>query len=177
MGLRFLWVVIIFSLSKFLMMAQTNILNNSVLKSDAPVLFNPHSSVKVIENKRIIWVNNMIDSINIISDSEEIEISIPTITDIQDSKMISYRIYQKGKIVFPDGKFIVLVLHSAHGDPEIGDVALAVQKDGFVYINFGHVCGEMVHFVNYSTEIPVSAIDFFKSFISDTDDEKWKKWK
>jgi hypothetical protein len=66
-------------------------------------------------------VRNTVDSL--ISDplSAEIDILEPQVTDLDEFKMISCKFKGNGKLVFEGGEYFLYV-HSAHEDPEIGDV-------------------------------------------------------
>jgi len=151
--------------------------NTSSVKTEPKLLFNPHKSIKIIEKKRNSWIKKSVDSLFVLSVRDSVEISSPKIIDLPDLKMISYRINRLGRIVFPEGDSILIFLHSAHEDMEIGDVSLAIKSDKSIYVNFGHVCGGIIHFMHLSAAIPMKPINFFETFYADTDDAKWMKWK
>lgn len=140
----------------------------------APKYFGPHRSVQVNEEKRRIWIQTVLEKVSEAEFTEKIQYISPVIVDIPDFKQVSYRIHEQGKIRFSNGDEIVIKLHSAHENPEVGDVVIAFAKDGKVYINTGHVCGGMVHIIRHSALIPAGKEEFFDQFFSDTDDEKWK---
>ena len=49
-----------------------------------------------------------------------------------------------------------------------------MTNEGKTYVNYGHICGGLIHFYAISGEIPKSSNDFFTHFLSDTDDLKWQ---
>jgi hypothetical protein len=63
-------------------------------------------------------------------------------------EMIGYHIYHRNIIKFNNNKWIFFIMHSIHDDEmianrkmHIGDIILAIDQDGNIYRNDGHVCG------------------------------------
>ena len=99
---------------------------------------------------------------------EPIRVTVPEFT------MISYRIKGPSGIRCANGDLIYLLPHSSHENPEIGDVCLGFTKNRKIFVNFGHICGGMVHYVSQKGEIPQNASAFFRDFKADTDDMPWQ---
>jgi hypothetical protein len=100
----------------------------------------------------------------------------PSVVDIEGLYLKAYRLNgPEGCIYFPNGDWILMISHSMHDDPAIGDVTLAIDRRQQIFINKGHVCGGIINFyIDAETEI-ISSQDFFKHFMSDCDDCKWNK--
>jgi hypothetical protein len=94
-----------------------------------------------------------------------------------DFKMVSYRVYGVTKIICTNGDWICFQPHSSHDGKNAGDVCVAITGQGSIFVNYGHICGGMVHYINNKGELPSTPADFFSSYISDTDEKHWEKWK
>jgi len=98
---------------------------------------------------------------------------IPHITETDDFYQITYRLEGKGWINFANGAWIYMISSSAHTNPEVGDITLAMDDKKHFYINKSHVCGGIVHFQCRKRIILKSPNDFFNNFESDTDNIPW----
>ena len=138
---------------------------------------NPHISLDFDLKKRNEWILKIADLWSkgqIGSEIEEIE---PSIYDLPDLQKISYRIIGSwGLIKCRDKKTIVIGVHSSHEDPLIGDVSVAFLEDSSIFVNTGHVCGNIIHFMHLSSLIPADTEEFLNNFYSDTDQISWQKW-
>ena len=138
---------------------------------------NPHISLDFDLNKRNEWIIKLADSLSVRNLESDIEVIEPSIYDLPDMQKISYRINGGwGLIKFRDKKTIVIAVHSSHENPLIGDVSVAVLEDNTIFINTGHVCGNIIHFMHLSSSIPADSDEFLKNFYSDTDQISWQKW-
>jgi hypothetical protein len=54
------------------------------------------------------------------------------------------------------------------------DLTLAIDNHGKIYLNEGHICGGIIHFIINDKIAVKAASDFIQHFISDTDDRGWK---
>jgi len=135
-----------------------------------------HKSAMIDTLKQKEWINNktqyMIDSLGFI----EMEDLMPNIFDIPDGQKISYKIFGKGRIRFVNNETILIYTHSSHENPEVGDISIAFTDDNNIFVNYGHICGGIIHFEHYSLILPENPEMFFQNFVSDTDDFKWTKW-
>lgn len=172
----FFLVLLICLLGKVMTVAQTSDKLRSIDQIEKPAFFNPDKPLKVNKEKQNVWIRNTVDSLISTKLDENFDILSHHLTELDEYKMISYRVNKSGKLLFHGGEYCIIYVHSAHEDPEIGDVSVALTMDGIIYINFGHVCGGIIHFVHMSTDIPKKPAEFFDVFSSDTDDEKWNRW-
>ena len=127
----------------------------------------------VDQEKRTKWISKAIDSLMLISESDVPQLAKNELIH-EDFYRVGYRLIEKGMIKFEDGSYIKLMSTSAHAISEIGDITLAVDAQGRVYINQGHICGRIIHFNTHEKGLTLSAATFLKNFTSDTDDEPWQ---
>jgi hypothetical protein len=139
--------------------------------------FSSHNKSLVKSSKQKKWIKSAIKSMKSLHYDSNIEVCQPHIVDIPDYQKISYRIQDCRKVSFLNGDTVLICLHSVHQDPKVGDVSIAMDSKNNVYVNFGHICGGMINFERMSLVPPQNMADFTENFVSDTDDEKWKKWK
>ncbi len=93
--------------------------------------------------------------------------------DLEDNFLMSFRVRGSGFISFEDGDWIYLVSHSEHNSEQVGDLTLAIDNHGEIFINDGHVCGGIINFMTKRKIQVKEASHFFGNFISDTDDRGW----
>ncbi len=139
--------------------------------------FSSHNKSLVKSSKQKKWIKSAIKSMKSLPYESNIEVCQPHIVDIPDYQKISYRIQDCRKVSFLNGDTVLICLHSVHQDPKVGDVSIAMDSKNNVYVNFGHICGGLINFERMSLVPPQNMADFTENFVSDTDDEKWKKWK
>ncbi len=144
-------------------------------KTNKGSFFPPHTAVEVDSMLREQWIKTEVDSLLRTNWNLDLEVVEPSVYDLPDLKKISYRISGSGRINFVHEN-IVILLHSSHSNTKIGDIALAITSSKSVYVNFGHVCGNMIHFMHETADLPQNTLDFFTLFVSDTDQSPWKKW-
>ena len=172
------WIIRVFILFQ---LVSNGVCSQGMLKEQsdeikpAPRYFGPHRSLNINIQKRKLWIQAASEKVSDLENTKILDVISPVLIDIPDFKQLSYRIHKKGKIRFSNGDIIAVHLHSAHEDPEIGDVVVAFANDGAQYLNEGHVCGGMIHMIRQSAIIPSNKEEFFEQFFSDTDDEKWLK--
>ena len=174
MGNRIIRIFSIFLLSNFIASAQGLPQSQSDENKPESRYFGPHHSLKVDKEKRNLWILAASEKNSELGSTQVTKVISPVLIDLPDFHQVSYRIHHQGKIKFSNDEEIVILTHSAHENPEIGDVVMAFANDGSIYINKGHVCGGMIHFISHSLSIPPDKDEFFQHFFSDTDDEKWK---
>lgn len=98
---------------------------------------------------------------------------VPHITETDDYYQITYRLDGKGWINFASGEWIYMISSSAHANPEVGDITLAMDNKKNFYTNNSHVCGGIIHFQCLKKFEIKSPADFFKNFEGDTDNIPW----
>ncbi len=99
---------------------------------------------------------------------------IPHITETDDFYQITYRLEGKGWIKLASGKWIYMISSSAHANPEVGDITLAMDNKKNFYTNKSHVCGGLIHYQCLKKIKIKSPADFFKNFEGDTDNIPWE---
>lgn len=133
-----------------------------------------HGKKGVIDEiKRITWIKDAVDSL-MKKNIDDFPKLVMNELIHEDFYKASYRLIEKGVINFEDGGYIKLMSTSAHSIAEIGDITLALNEDGEVYVNQGHICGGIIHFETRDRGKTQAALDFLNSFQSDTDDEPWQ---
>lgn len=169
-------LLILFAFIPFGINAQSHdFIDSKSTKTSKGIFFSPHVLVEIDSVLRGQWIKTTADSLIQSNSNLVLELVEPSVYDLPDLKKISYRISGAGKINFSNENIIIL-LHSSHSNSKIGDIALAITSDKTVYVNFGHVCGNIIHFMHETTELPQNTLDFFTLFVSDTDQSPWQKW-
>ncbi|WP_295417819.1 hypothetical protein, partial [Sulfurovum sp.] len=93
---------------------------------------------------------------------------------ISDNKKMHYvRVFKKGFLSLGKDQWLYLITvpSQSHVHHEDG-LTLAIDQDGVIYQNHGHVCSGVVRFGSYKV-IPKDSKTFFSTFL---DAEKQKKW-
>jgi hypothetical protein len=154
----------------------TKMFNSKVLfgRSRLKTHFELHGKTKEVNiKKRDIWINETINHLKSMCTTANFEVISKQELIHEDFYQMSFRLIENGKIIFQDGSYLHLVSTSAHTTKDIGDVTLAINKDGDVYINQGHICGGIIHFKTHKKDMSNTAVSFLENFKSDTDDEPW----
>ncbi len=99
----------------------------------------------------------------------------PETMEIDGYFRISYRMTEPGCIRFENGDWIYLVSNSSHFNEKVGDITLAIDNQNRRFINEGHVCAGIIHFIIEEKVEVKSADQFFELFVSDTDSIHWRK--
>jgi hypothetical protein len=74
-------------------------------------------------------------------------------------------------VTFPNGDNLYFLVHSGHENESIGDLSLAIDQQGRLYKNEGHVCGGLIHFYTTEKGSLETADNFIHNMKSDTDDK------
>lgn len=101
-----------------------------------------------------------------------------------NKKVIQYGVMSNsgtGLIEFDNNEWIYIATHSWHLDDKIGDVSVAIDNKGNIYLNEGHVCGG-INFVpskfnvapNEDIPAPASVKEFIDNYVSWIDGKPWK---
>ncbi len=138
--------------------------------------FAQHNETTVNKTIQKKWILETIKDLKKKDSLQFLELTEPKIISNPDNNRISYRIIKKGRIQCSGGDWIYITMHSMHENKEIGDVCIGISNNGETFVNYSHVCGGIVHFIDKSVTIPEDANDFFNRFISDANEQKWVKW-
>ncbi len=120
------------------------------------------------------WIRETVIILKKLSGPADEQIIEKKVTELDGFFQAGYRVQGSGYIRFDNGDWIYLVSNSAHDNEKIGDITLAMDNKRRFYINEGHVCGGIIHFVTNDKIAVRAATDFTEHFISDTDDAGWK---
>ena len=90
-----------------------------------------------------------------------------------NTQALGCRIYDSGFLRLNENEWICIVTHSAHQDPKIGDVILAMDQNGEFHISANHVCGGVAYFHGKSLVAPTNNAQFFAEFEGYAKDGKW----
>jgi hypothetical protein len=132
--------------------------------------------ITVDEHKRNDWIRSAADMLRDTKNSDIDHVLVMNELVHEDYYQASYRLIDKGLIKFEDGSYLKLMSTSTHTHKDIGDITLAVNQQGDVYINQGHICGRIIHFNTNQKELALTSATFLKNFTSDTDDEPWHSY-
>lgn len=144
-----------------------------------------HSTVKRDTLQSRAWIEGFIHERRTQSDwNDSFQLVEAVVNDAPGFERVSYRLHDKVKLHFPDGSKVIVRCHSAHLNGEVGDVVVAMDNEGRVYVNFSHICGGMIRFYDSAVsidgegkvEMPLDSDTFFRKFRCDTDDEGWEFW-
>jgi hypothetical protein len=135
-----------------------------------------HTDLSRIDpEKRKEWINAICQQLQKIK-PETIPGSLPVEQKaFEDYFRLSVRVNKEGLIVLPCKNWIYIISSSAHEDPETGDISLAIDHKKKIFMNEGHVCGGIIHFETDKIRELKTSREFFKHFVSDTDEEGWKR--
>ncbi len=128
----------------------------------------------VSERQQNRWIRNSIRELKKFSPEKCQNPIEPRVIELSDYYRKSFRLAGgEGCILFSNGDWIFMVSNSTHDNPRIGDITLAIDSNGRIYKNEGHVCGGIIHFVNNVKMETDTANCFFDHFKSDTDNMGW----
>lgn len=137
-----------------------------------------HHEQKFDAQKRTEWLTQNIKKLE--NSSVQDTNRMVTMNEYEmENGLISFRvrIIKEAWIDFANGDRIHFICNSSHEDEAVGDVCIAFNQDGKIFVNEGHVCGGMINFVFEGTNSPASAALFFSNFTSDTDNKPWKSYR
>ncbi|HRZ41467.1 MAG TPA: hypothetical protein P5228_02050 [Bacteroidales bacterium] len=166
---RYKWILITGIL--FLCVFKTMIVLAQHIEAEEPA---SHSAV--IPDSADAWIIDMLTQMKTVSriDSERI-VRVENV-DFEGLLMKRYKLVGEGFIVFPDSGWVYLISASSHDQPYVGDITLAMDHTGTFFLNRGHVCGGIIHFVFSGKPEEDTAANFFRLYVSDTDEAPWQAY-
>jgi len=126
------------------------------------------------QKEKETWIREAAIKLNQLSGPADGQIIEKQVTDMEGFYQAGYRLHGSGYISFDNGEWIFLVSNSAHDDARIGDITIAIDNHQRMWINEGHICGGIIHFISGRKEFEEGAGNFFTHYLSDTDDKAWK---
>ncbi|CAN5798282.1 hypothetical protein BH23THE1_BH23THE1_36120 [soil metagenome] len=177
----------LFSVFFFYILWAMNPWNDMVFAQKTPTVFgNPpiYSSHHEINDLHTLsrrarkkWINNKVREMKSATWDKNLEFAEFISISTDDIKLNKVRISACNKLSFDNKDTILICTHSIHENPLIGDVSIALLNRKKVYVNFGHVCGGLIHFESPRIPNPENGAQFFSQYVSDTDELKWEKWR
>lgn len=136
-----------------------------------------HHEQKFDAQKRSDWIINTVTLLENSGDPDMLQKVVVNEYEQEDG-LIAFRVrvIKEAWVVFENGDRIHFVCNSSHDDEAVGDVCVAMDQDGNLFVNEGHVCGGLINFEFKGNKAPASAAIFFKDFKSDTDKKTWKTY-
>ncbi len=125
------------------------------------------------ELKRSQWIETQSNNLKMLMLDSCSVVVHPQVIEIEDYYRISYRFTSPGCIRFDNGDTVFVTFNSSHDDPDTGDITLAVDNHSRLFVNYGHVCGGIIHFVVDQRVDIHSVDDFFRLTVSGTDAMPW----
>jgi hypothetical protein len=136
--------------------------------------FSQHGNLNVvIESVQKRWIDHKIKEFRQLDWDQIAPVSLPEEQSFDGFYQLSYRIQGEGIIHFSDGSWVYLISNSIHDNQEIGDITLAIDSDGKAFVNYGHVCGGLIHFITNKEYSFIDTGIFFEHFLGDADYTPW----
>ena len=133
------------------------------------------STNQVIPDIRRVKIEQMMAELRSFQPAGETPRVEPVIYDSSETRGAGYRILGEGLIDMRTNGWVFIRLKSAHDQPAVGDVMLAIDHQGLIYENSDHVCGQVAHFESVEKMAASDPEDFFARFHSDISHQKWIK--
>jgi hypothetical protein len=131
-----------------------------------------NSEVDVAIQKK--WIENTIKELTNNDSLSSFELTHATINSNPGYERTTFRI--KGETRIQCGNdWIYFKPHSAHENELVGDLCIAITNGNKIFVNYEHICGGIIHFIKKNDTLPKNAIEFFKTFVSDTNGKEWKE--
>ncbi len=133
-----------------------------------------HGSTNINETARQHWIDQASEYLGTIKPGPDTREE--TIYDLRhfERNQLTCKLYSDMIIRINENDWVYFVLHSAHGDSTIGDIILAIDQNGRIYRNDGHVCGGTAYVISDDLVKPVSSGDFLERFYSkDPSKSRW----
>lgn len=125
-----------------------------------------HISTNINENIRKQWIREASAFLKTVKpEPPAMEIAVFDLTHFEKNQLkCSIRMHTYLRI--NDRDWIYFIVQSAHSNPDVGDVILAIDQDGVIYSCEAHVCSGSTSVRSDDLIQPVSSEDFFARFHS-----------
>ena len=127
------------------------------------------------ENTRKVWIDSVLNTFDKKQVHEDIKPIKLKSRQVGDVILLSCKVKGEGILNLNAKEWIYFISNSNHNNPGVGDITIAIDRKGKAYFNEGHVCGGIINFITKEIRELNQPKEFFKYFVSDTDDEIWKK--
>jgi hypothetical protein len=148
-------------------------LNHTLCAQECPTLSksNTPSSLN-LNTERSSYIQKSVNLLKVRSQGGCVNPSSPKHIIVEEGDVYSYRLFEGTNCVsFPNGESMYFLIHSGHEQESIGDLTLAIDIQGRLYLNEGHVCGGLIHFYSNEKGSLETVNNFIHSMKSDTDDK------
>jgi hypothetical protein len=134
-----------------------------------------HTASQVSIPKRNQWIKEKSAMLKKFKPNAVIAKAVISENEVTNGINLSVDINDKGYLVTKDSGWIYFITHSAHNNPKVGDITLAIDNSKNIFINEGHVCGGYASFRALNFKEVNSVSDFFQYFNSEEKNGQWKK--
>jgi hypothetical protein len=143
----------------------------------AAILFaqEKHTALQVSIPKRNQWIKEQSAMLKKFKPTAATEKAVINENEVTNGINLSVDINYKGYLVTKDSGWIYFITHSAHNNPKVGDITLAIDNSKNIFMNEGHVCGGYVSFRALNFKEINSVSDFFQYFNCGDKNGEWKK--
>lgn len=118
------------------------------------------------------WINNAVGLLKTKSPADSSIYLHRQVFEQDGYSKISYTLdSEDGYITFPKGEWLYMLVHSEQSSEAIGDITLAIDHRGKLYINKGHVRRGVISFFTDVVARITSVADFIRYCKADTNDE------
>lgn len=130
------------------------------------------------EAKRLEWIDKSIEYLAKVSNDEQLPIAAFNAYELEGGATVQrLRVMKEARVEFANGDRISFISNSSHDDEQVGDICVAMDHQGKIFFNEGHVCGGLINFENNASVAPKSSAEFFRNFKSGTDNKPWKAYR
>jgi hypothetical protein len=137
-------------------------------------LVGQHNDVSLINKEaRKLWKDSTVVILKNFHPDKAQEPTSVEVKEFDNSRILSVRVTGNAFIPMDRGKWVYIVSVSSHDSPETGDLSLAIDHRGNIWLNEGHVCGGIIHFETNRLKSLSNSRQFFRYFVSDTDSSPW----
>ena len=123
-----------------------------------------HTASQVSIPKRNQWIKEKSAMLKKFKPNAVIAKAVISENEVTNGINLSVDINDKGYLVTKDSGWIYFITHSAHNNPKVGDITLAIDNSKNIFINEGHVCGGYASFRALNFKEVNSVSDFFQYF-------------
>lgn len=127
------------------------------------------------ENTRKVWIDSVLNTFDKKQVNEDLKLIKLKSRQVGDVILLSCKVKGEGILNLNAKEWIYFISNSNHNNPGVGDITIAIDRKGKAYINEGHVCGGIINFITKEIRELNHVKEFFRYFVSDTDDKIWKR--
>lgn len=88
--------------------------------------------------------------------------------------VLAFTLNRNGCVLFGENEWVCMISHSAHDNPKVGDIVLAVDSLSAIYQIETHICGGTAFFLGFDMSAPANTAEFFAKFKGDKVGRFWE---